>query len=275
MVYILLCLLALAVGVIGVLRWRFVARLDGLERQLRNVRQAPKARDDLPFEVAELAARQGGGSSALAVIARFKQTGVMWSAPGAKKMRFSACQIVSAVEPGFVWRARFAPAGFVLVADYFVEGKGGLEVRIGGAFSAVAPIEGDAAAKGELMRYLAELPWHPDAILANRALEWHVVKPSTIKVAAGQGAARAEVTLHLDPSGLVTCAEASGRPQITSGVTVERPWRGRFWDYRHISGRVLPTQAEVAWVIDGKEFVYWRGKIETWQAEGRTGAVAI
>jgi hypothetical protein len=73
----------------------------------------------------------------------------------------------------------------------------------------------------------------------------------------------------------VTCAEASGRPQITGDVTVERPWRGRFWDYRHISGRVLPTQAEVAWVIDGKEFVYWRGKIETWQAEGRTGAEAI
>jgi hypothetical protein len=25
-------------------------------------------------------------------------------------------------------------------------------------------------------------------------------------------------------------------------------------------------QGEVAWVIDGNDFIYWRGKLESWEA---------
>jgi Family of unknown function (DUF6920) len=271
MVFTLLGLLALTAGLISASRLRFLRRLRNLEQRLKTVAGATKARDDLPPEIAALAERQGAKRSALAAIVTLKQAGTMRSAPEAKEMRFSACQIISAVEPGFLWRAKFAPAGLVLAADYFVGGKGGLEARIGGVFPVVRPADGDAAAKGELMRYLAELPWHPDAIFANRALDWQVLDQSTIKVAAGQGATRAEVTLHLNPSGFVASVEASGRPQIVDGVTIERPWRGRCWDYRQSGGHMIPTQAEVAWVIDGKEFVYWKGRVENWQAERSTG----
>lgn len=270
--YIVLGVLILATaaaGAILVLKRRFIAHLRRLEERLAGAPAILRARDDLPPEVIALAERQGAQRDNLASAVRFEQTGVMRSSPEGKEMRFAAYQTIAAVEPGFMWRATFAPAGLVVVADYFVDGRGGLEVRMAGAFAVATIIDGDAIAKGELMRYLAELPWHPDAIMCNRALDWQVLDPSTIKVAAGEGKARAEVTLFIDANGFVSAIEARDRPQFTDGVFVERPWRGRFWEYRQAGGRITPAQAEIAWVIDGKEFVYARGTVENWRIAAR------
>jgi hypothetical protein len=260
-----LALAATGVGTILVLRWRFIARLRRLEERLARAPGLLLARDDLPAEVIALAERQGARPGSLAPAVELTQTGVMWPSPEAKEMGFSAHQTIAASEPGFVWRANFGPAGLVAVADYFVDGKGGLEARIAGAFPVATLTGSEEIAKGELMRYLAELPWHPDAMLCNRALEWQVLDPGTIKVATGEGKARAGVTFFINTHGFVSAIEASDRPQLVDGKFVERPWRGRFWDYRQAGGRITPAQAEIAWVIDGKEFVYWKGTVASWR----------
>ena len=46
--------------------------------------------------------------------------------------------------------------------------------------------------RGEALRYLAELPWNPDAILHNRSLGWAVLDAETIRVATGVGAERGD-----------------------------------------------------------------------------------
>lgn len=51
------------------------------------------------------------------------------------------------------------------------------------------------------------------------------------------------------------------------------PWQGRFWDYAKIDGKLIPRQAEVAWDLDGQEFVYWRGRIRSWK-QSPPGATA-
>ena len=47
---------------------------------------------------------------------------------------------------------------------------------------------------------------------------------------------------------------------VIVGTLVGR-WRFNrtIWNYQERSGRLVPMQAEVAWVINGKEFIYWRG----------------
>jgi hypothetical protein len=45
------------------------------------------------------------------------------------------------------------------------------------------------------------------------------------------------------------------------------PWRGRFSDYRRHNDRWLPFAAEVGWEIDGKEDVYWQGRVEQWETD--------
>jgi hypothetical protein len=136
-----------------------------------------------------------------------------------------------------------------------------------GAVPVVSMTGGDAAFRGEAMRYLRELMWNPDGILFNEALDWRVINAGTLAVATGEGARRCEVRLLLNGTGDMIGMEATDRPrQIDSGVT-DCHWFGRGGDYQTIAGRRIPTRAEVGWIIDRVEFIYWRGRIESWSLE--------
>jgi len=188
-----------------------------------------------------------------------------WLTPGGRPMDFSAHQTMRVDATGFLWRASTKLPLNVVVADYFVAGTGGLEVMLVGAFPVARMIGGAGANQGETLRYLAELPWNPDAILANTALDWTVVNAKTIKVATGVGQERGEVTFALDENGLIARASAASRLYVEKGQTTARPWHGRFWDYQQMGDRMLPMQGEVAWTLDAGEFVYWRGRILSWR----------
>jgi hypothetical protein len=256
----------LAVVAALAMRRGFVAHLDGLERELQQPGASIEPRTDLPAEVVTLATRMGARSGGGSQFAVFEQSGQMWPAPGGKPMNFTARQTVRVDGSEFLWRATTGlPAG-MMIADYLIAGTGGLEVRLLGAFPVAHMVGSADAAQGEALRYLAELPLNPDAILANRALEWTVVDPKTIKVATGVGAARGEVTLELDVHGLVVGMSAPSRIYAEKGGHMTRhPWRGRFWDYQSIGGRLIPGQGEVAWVFAAGEFIYWRGRIRNWK----------
>src|SRR5690348_1557536 len=72
---------------------------------------------------------------------------------------------------------------------------------------------GMAAAKGEIMRYLAELAWSPDAILHNPSLTWSVVDDLAVRVSAELGGSRGEVELRLDGDGRIGSVFAPDRPR--------------------------------------------------------------
>ncbi len=259
-------LLAIAAAAIFVARSNFSARLDRMEVVLTAAPDRLTARADLPPEVLALASRLGADAGALKPVARMQQTGEMWQAPGGKPMAFLATQTNAASRNGFLWRAGFSPLEAMQVADYCVGGKGGLEGKLLGIATMVNQSGTPEMLRGELLRYLAELPWNPDAILLNTHLTWTVVGDRRLKVSTREGDVAAEVTLTLDDKGLIIEAGTDARPRAEGGKTVERPWHGRFWDYRAVSGRMVPHKGEVAWVIDGKDFVYWRGMITDWSA---------
>jgi hypothetical protein len=187
----------------------------------------------------------------------------MWFKPGGTPQHFTARQRIGTSSTGFVWRAAIGPLGAITVVDSFVVGRGLFEARLFGAIR-VAREDGTAALnQGEALRYLAELPWNPDALLFDHQLEWTVIGPRAIKVATGSGESRAEITFGLNEEGLIETAGAVSR---AFGADKHYPWHGQFWDYQNIDGRKIPMQGEVAWVIDQKDFVYWRGKLTSWRA---------
>ena len=242
---------------------RFNQILDALEGQLAEAQTNANPRSDLPDAVTELAIRMGANRISPAQFVDIRQTGTMWFKPGGAPQPFTAGQRIGTSSTGFVWRAAIGPLGALAVVDSFVAGRGLLEVRLFGAIR-MAREDGTAALnQGEALRYLAELPWNPDAILFDHMLEWTVVGERTIKVAIGSGEWRAEITFGLNQAGLIETAGAASR---TFSADKRYPWHGRFWDYQHVSGRRIPMQGEVAWVIDQKNFIYWRGKLERWEA---------
>lgn len=217
----------------------------------------------LPKPVVDLASRLSADASSRAKMVTLTQSGDMRLGKGAHRTRFRAVQTINLRETGFSWRALMPPFGAISVCDAYRDGVGALDVRLFGRIP-LAQMRGPAVAKGEIMRYLAELPFAPDAILFNRSLAWSVLDERTFWVAAGSGAGRGSVRLDLDNDGRVGSIFAPDRPYADGKKTDERPWSGRFLDYRLHAGRCIPFAAEVGWTIEGQVSNYWRGTISSW-----------
>jgi len=219
---------------------------------------------DLPSFIQDLGERLGARRMEIPTIVKLSQHGRMKRALGSNPwMAFKASQTISIEVCAFDWRARFGPCGLVSVCDALHSDVGRLDVMALGFIPLARTAPTPALARGELMRYLAELAWAPDAILNNASLRWRVTGPDTVTVGAGTGESAATIMLSLDAEGRITEAYASDRPRSDKELYLPTPWRGRFSDYRKHLGRWLPFAGEVAWVIDGKEETYWQGQIRT------------
>ena len=224
-------------------------------------------RERLPAAVYDLALRLGANPETRRTTVKLTQTGRMKQRLGATSwMSFTATQIVSTSECAFDWRARFGPFGMISVRDALKGGQGRLDVMVLRVIPVARAERSSALMRGELMRYLAELAWAPDAILFNTTLHWREVGPDGLAVSTGAGETAAEVTLSLDSEGRIAGAFAPDRPRSATTPILPTPWRGRFSDYRYHGNMWLPFAGEVAWEIDGKETVYWQGRIERWDA---------
>ena len=180
--------------------------------------------------------------------------------PGQWK-RCTAEQEMSATRVEFAWHARFPIAPFVAmqVRDWYRSGRGGLEARLLGI--PLKRLHGPEVAKGEAMRYLAELPWAPPAIGANAELEWREVDGRTVEVATMVGGERIAVLLHFDESGDIVASTADERPRDVDGRAVATPFGGEFGDYTVIGGIRVPTTALVYWELPEGRFDYFQGRL--------------
>jgi uncharacterized protein DUF6920 len=203
-----------------------------------------------------------GGS--VPTLVRVTQAGEMWQKPGGRHLRFTAVEEFVVDEVAFSWRARFPIVPFVSlhVVDRYTVGEGLLEARLFRLIP-VMRASGPELSEGEAMRYLAELPWVPHAMLVNRELEWRELDAETVEVATRVGSARAAVRFEFDAAGDIAGALADARPRPQGKTTVPTPWGGEFRDYDVLDGIRLPMRAEVRWELPDGPFTYWRGTIRS------------
>ncbi len=225
---------------------------------------ARPARTDLPPLVARFVERNVPPGTPPARV-RFAQVGQMQLKPG-RWLRFEAEQEAATEGVEFSWRARFpiAPLVALRVDDWYRAGNGALEVKLFGL--RLKRSQSVDVARGEAMRYLAELPWVPHAFVANRELEWREVDESTVEVATTIVGSRAAVRLHFDDDGDIVAASAQDRPRAVGKAVVQTPFAGEFGDYELFDGIRLPTTAAVRWELSDGPFVYFRGRITSFAA---------
>lgn len=222
---------------------------------------APKRLPETLRAVVE-AAGAGRGGPARAV--RLTQDAELQLRPGAAFAPAPATQTFGLGAPGFVWFAG-SPLlpGFpkVRVIDAYVGGQGRLSARALGSLP-VANASGPEIARAQAMRYLAELPWVPDAILGNPAIEWSEVDGGWVEASLPLEPRAATVRLRIE-GGAIVEMRAEDRPaeQGPDGDYILRDWRGLFTDHAEIGGRRIPTRGEVGYIRDGEYTPYWRGTI--------------
>lgn len=221
----------------------------------------------LPAAVYDLALRLGVAPDSSRSRVALTQTGRLKRSLATDSwLAFTASQTLAARHCAFDWRAKAGPLGLVSGRDALEGSEARFDIVALGFIPIVHAKHTPALVRGELMRYLAELAWVPDAILCNTALRWRVDGPATLSVGAGTGDTASEITLSLDQEGRIASAFAPDRPRSATEPLLPTPWRGRFTDYRRHGGMWLPFAGEVAWEIGGREVRYWQCQIEHWAA---------
>lgn len=250
----------------------FRARALGLAGRVARPLPAasPPSAGAIPAQVRRAAERAGAvppGSLApgapIPVAATLRQAVELRLRPGGPFVAFEAWQVISLVRPGFLWEARsdLGPLTRVRVIDGFVDGAGILEARALGSIP-VARAGGPDAALAEAMRYLAELPWAPDAMLLNPDLRWTAGAGGTADAVLDTTGGEARVTFRFDAAGDITAVEARGRPATgPDGKPARLDWRASFGTHAGVGSRRLPITAEAGYVYPTGYEAYFRCRL--------------
>lgn len=225
-----------------------------------SVRSTPAENAHLPELVRSYLERSLPPGARVPAAVRVQQTGEMRKKPGARAMPFRATEDFAVDRVAFSWRARFPILGplALTVVDEFTNGDGQLRVSLLGI--PLQTEKGPETAVGEAMRYLAELAWAPQAIVANRELEWQEIDNESVEVACRVGATRVAVRWRFNEDGDV--AGVTGmRPFLVGKTFVPRRWGGEFGEYATFRGIRAPISGQVWWDLPEGRFVYWRGRL--------------
>jgi hypothetical protein len=178
----------------------------------------------------------------------------------AKWSPFTATQFVTTQRPGFDWDARIqmAPSVNAFVHDAYMLGGGSLHASLLGLFT-VADVRGTpAAAQGELLRFFAEMPWYPTALLPSQGVDWEAIDNTSARATFTDAPTTVSLVFRFNAEGTIETmrAEARCRDKLTA-----MPWSGRFWDYSTCNGMLIPLEGEVGWEYPEGIRLYYKGKV--------------
>ncbi len=176
---------------------------------------------------------------------------------------FSATQLVTTHPPGFDWnaRVRMAAGVNVLVQDAYAAGNGILHAALLGLFTVAHLRDTPQMAEGELVRYLAEGPWYPTALLPGSGLRWEAIDNSSARAILASDGITVSVEFHFDEAGLIQSVRSACRYRDVGGALQPTPWEGKFDEYIECEGMRIPSRGEVAWQLPDGPFPYWRARI--------------
>ncbi|OGB81423.1 MAG: hypothetical protein A2496_14110 [Burkholderiales bacterium RIFOXYC12_FULL_60_6] len=179
---------------------------------------------------------------------------------------FTSLQRVVTRRPGFLWDARVAmfPGVPACVVDSYIAGHGRLIAKVFGLLK-VADLQGEGEiARGEFMRYFAESPWYPTALLPSQGVRWEAVDDNSASAIIVDGRINLGLLFRFNDAGLITSvhAESRGASVGKDGVMVMLPWDCGLSDYQPQDGMLIPMAGEAAWMRPEGRKVYFVGHVK-------------
>jgi hypothetical protein len=200
--------------------------------------------------------------------AYLKQKGEMRTRKEANWMPFTAEQWFRSAAPGFIWKVKVNafPGIFMVGRDQYVNGKGGMLIKLLGVIP-VANAEGAKVDQGSLLRYLAEAPWMPSALL-HPAIEWQEMDSLSAVATMSYGEVTASGVFRFNSEGDLQNFEAK-RYYGTDDNAVQENWHVRILPggIREFNGVRIPAASEVSWKLTDGDFLWL--KMEVMEVEYR------
>lgn len=185
------------------------------------------------------------------------------SPTGAQWKPFTSRQRVVTSRPGFLWDARVSmlPGLPVRVIDGYIAGKGLLHAAILGLFTVAETSGGGEIARGEFMRYCAEMPWYPTALLPSQGVHWEAVDDRAANATIWDGPLTLSLLFRFNDGGLIDSFRAEARGGMVGQELVMAPWEGNWSNYRTCDGVTVPFTGEVAWMRPEGRRSYFVGTV--------------
>jgi len=272
-----LVVIAIGLRAVGASRWARMIRthttqiesgsVDARGRLPSPARFDPRELEGLPAPVQRYFRAVLEDGQPIISAATLEMAGTMnMSATGEQWKPFTSRQQVVTRKPGFLWDAEVAmfPGLPAHVEDSYIAGHGRLIAKVFGLFT-VADSQGTGEiARGELMRYFAESPWYPTALLPSQGVRWQAVDDACANATLVDGPITLTLLFRFNDAGLIASvrAESRGAGVGKDGVMVMLPWDCALSDYQPQGGMLIPMTGEAAWVQPEGRKVYFVGRVK-------------
>lgn len=196
------------------------------------------------------------------IIARARQSG-SFRPEGNRWLPLTADQYFLARPPAFVWQARIwlMPLVWLHGRDIYRNQAGSFH----GSLLSLIPLVGGVGPEANiasLQRWISEAVWLPTALWPSDQVKWTSLGPKRAKVMVTDDKLSAEGEFVFGDDNLPKHYICQGRYRDLPNGMQKQPWGVRYANYQRLKGYLVPTQAEVAWLPEGREFSYGRIKLD-------------
>ena len=166
---------------------------------------------------------------------------------------FTSKQRIVTRRPGFMWDGELSmlPGMKVRVVDSYIAGKGLVQAAMLGLFTMADMGGGGEMARGEFMRFFAETPWYPTALLPSQGVQWAAVDGTSANATIVDGSVTLTLLFHFNDAGLIDSVRAEARGGMVGKEMVMRPWECGLSNYQVRDGMTVPITGEAAYVRPG------------------------
>jgi hypothetical protein len=272
-----LVVMAISLRLIGAARWTQMVRahisvldsgsVDAAGRRPSPARFDARELEGLPAPVQLYFRAVLTDGQPIIAAAHIEMTGTINLSASAEQWKpFTSSQRVVTRKPGFLWNAQvdMFPGIPALVEDSYIAGQGRLSAKLFGLFSVADMHGGGEIARGEFMRYFAEGPWYPTALLPSQGVRWEAVDEASARATIVDGPITLSLLIRFNDAGLIASlhAESRGASVGKDGAMVMLPWDCGWSDYRPQDGMLVPMVGEVAWMRPEGRKAYFLGHVK-------------
>jgi hypothetical protein len=185
------------------------------------------------------------------------------SVTGEQWKPFTSLQRVVTRRPGFLWDAQVSmlPGLTVRVVDSYIARKGLLHAAVLGLYTVADVSGGGEIARGEFMRFFAEAPWYPTALLPSQGVLWDAVDDRSANATIVDGPLTLTLLFRFNDAGLIESFRAEARHAMNGKEMTMIPWEGNWSNYQTREGMTVPLTGEVAWMRPEGRRPYFIGAV--------------
>ncbi|QSX09191.1 hypothetical protein J0B03_03740 [Alkalibacter rhizosphaerae] len=189
-----------------------------------------------------------------------RQKGLLRLKPDQEKwMEAEAQQYFTVNKPTFLWQVKTSMMGLpILGRDLFQEGKGSIQIKLGGLIPVVNVDGNKKVDQSTMQRFLGETVWFPTAALSPY-IQWEAVDDTCAKATMTYEDTSGSAYFYIDEEGALTHFIAYRYKETTDEEPTE--WMAKVVETKIVDGIRMPVKLEASWILDEGPFTWYTFEI--------------